>query len=435
MGLIQECDNRNQLLHVVGLGIREKALLSEDARGVLRQADVVVGSERQLKTVAHIPMNGVKKSLPALPDLENWLKQSGHQNIVILASGDPLFYGIGHWLSQRFSKNQLVLYPAVSSIQAACHLVGISLQSVEAINLHGRPLKRIRACLRRHRYYAVLTDPHSDPYALAQECLDANFPKTKIWVGEQLGYEEQKHRCFTAESLLAAREMEDAPVFDPLHVTILYTEGEGGVLPEFPGIPDTSFETGDQTGYGLLSKREVRLAVLSLLQPAARQIGWDIGAGCGGIAVEWARWNPQGQVYAIEKHPQRLEYLSVNRDRFGVDANLTIVADRAPQCLSFLPNPDSVFIGGSGGELGKILKVCWQRLLPGGCIVANAVTETSRARIHAFANEIKAAQSENRKMESMQIAISRGGELAGQPLYRPQLPVTLIKFTKPIEDD
>ena len=422
--MIQEPDSHSQPLHVVGLGVREQANLPDEARLALQEADVVMGSERQLKTVAHLSMSGVQMLLPVLSDLEVWLNRNRHQKIVILASGDPLFYGIGHWLSQRFSKDCLVIHPAVSSIQVACHQIGISLQNVEVINLHGRPIQRIRACLRRNRHYAILTDAGSNPYSLARECVDANFPDSRIWVGERLGYKEHQQRCFTAKELLAQQGAEGAPVFDPLHITVLYTEGAGGVLPEFPGIPDTLFETGEQPGSGLLSKREVRLAALSLLQPCAQQIGWDIGAGCGGIAIEWARWNPKGQVYAIERHPQRVQYLSVNRDRFGVDANLDIVEDGAPECLQNLPDPHAIFIGGSGGKLVELLSVCWHRLLTGGCLVASAVTETSRGQLHQFADLVEV------QMESMQIALSRGGKLAGQPLYRPQLPVTLVKFTK-----
>lgn len=428
--MIQEPDNQGQPLYVVGLGVREQAILSPEACLALQEAEFVMGSKCQLKTVAHLPMGGVRKSLPALSDLEVWLNCNRRRKIVILASGDPLFYGIGHWLSERFSRDYLIFYPAVSSIQAACHQIGISLQNVEVISLHGRPIQRIRACLRRNRHYAILTDANSNPYALARECVDANFPCSRIWVGERLGYKEQRQRCFTAEELLAQEGEEGAPIFDPLHTTVLYTEGAGGVLPEFPGIPDTFFETGEQTGSGLLSKREVRLAALSLLQPGAQQIGWDVGAGCGGIAVEWARWNPTGQVYAIERHPQRAQYLSLNRDRFGVDANLFLVEDSAPECLGHLPDPHSVFIGGSGGKLGDLLSICWQRLLAGGCLVASAVTETSRTQLHQFADRLEASEFNGARMESMQIALSRGGKLAGQPLYRPQLPVTLMKFTK-----
>lgn len=420
----------HRVIHIVGLGAQERALLSEPAKAALAQADFLLGSKRQRNCVADVVIGANFQPLPPLAELECWLNAHSDRNIVILSSGDPLFFGIGRWLSERFGTERLVFHPGVSTIQAACHLLGLSLQDLEVVNLHGRPLQRIRAHLRRHRYYAILTDRHSHPYALAQECLAANFPRSRLWVSERLGYPDQKQRLFTAQKLAAIQGCDVAPLFDPLHLTILYTEGEGGVYPEFPGIPDVAFLSGSDSGGGLLTKREVRLAALSLLQPAARQIAWDIGAGCGGISVEWARWNPRGRIYAIEKNARRLEYLCANRDHFGVDANLTVIADSAPRCLAQLPDPDAVFIGGSDGELQGLLQVCWQRLSPGGCLVSSAVTETSRATLNAFADLLEAGSCDGQQIESLQIAISRADKLAGQRLYRPQLPVVLMKFRK-----
>jgi len=216
--------------------------------------------------------------------------------------------------------------------------------------------------------------------------------------------------------------VEVATEFSPLNVVILETRGRGGVLPEFPGIPDERFSTGAEPGKGLLSKREVRLTILSLLAPRAGEIGWDMGAGCGGVAVEWARWNPHGEVYAVECHPERLEHLGVNRERFGVVANLHIVAGRAPAALAELPDPHAVFIGGSSGNLRELLDIVWARLRPGGRLVASAVTEDSRVELHAFAGD--------RAAEWTELSIARGESLAGQRIMRPYLPVLLMKLDK-----
>ena len=211
--------------------------------------------------------------------------------------------------------------------------------------------------------------------------------------------------------------------FSPLNVMLRETRGPGGLLPEFPGIPDERFSTGAEPGKGLLSKREVRLSILSLLAPRAGEIGWDVGAGCGGVSVEWARWNPYGEVHAVEVHAERLEHLNINRERFGVVSNLHVVAGRAPEACSPLPDPHAVFIGGSSGSLAEMLDVVWMRLLPGGRLVASAVTEDSRVDLHAFVGD--------RAAEWTELSIARAEKLAGQRVMRPYLPVLLMKLEKP----
>ncbi|HIG36376.1 MAG TPA: precorrin-6Y C5,15-methyltransferase (decarboxylating) subunit CbiT, partial [Oceanospirillaceae bacterium] len=136
----------------------------------------------------------------------------------------------------------------------------------------------------------------------------------------------------------------------------------GNVKPNFPGIPDAHFKTDGKSGKGLLTKREVRLNILSLVQAAPQEVIWDIGAGCGGVAIELALWNPLGSVYGIEHHDQRVACLNANKEAFGVSTNLHTIQGRAPDALAELDNPDKVFIGGSGGNLNAILQLVWQRL-------------------------------------------------------------------------
>lgn len=148
-----------------------------------------------------------------------------------------------------------------------------------------------------------------------------------------------------------------------------------------------------------------------------------MGAGCGGVSVEWARWNPYGEVYAIECHPERLEHLGINRERFGVVNNLHIVPGHAPEALATLPDPHVVFIGGSSGSLREMLEAVWARLLPGGRLAASAVTEDSRVDLHGFAG--------NREAYWTELSIARSERLAGQRVMRPYLPVLLMKMEKP----
>jgi len=209
---------------------------------------------------------------------------------------------------------------------------------------------------------------------------------------------------------------------------VIETCGTGGVLPEFPGIDDRSYITDREDGRGMLTKRDVRLSILSLLRPGNKDVIWDIGAGCGGVAVELAYWNESTSVFAVEHHDERFKCLEANRDKFGVMSNLTTVQGRAPEALTELPAPDKVFIGGSGGSLPDLLELCWSKLPEQGLLVASAVTEQSKQQLLAFYYQRQAAGDS--RSETLQVAVSHGTPLAGQLVYRPSLPVSLFKFSK-----
>ena len=146
---------------------------------------------------------------------------------------------------------------------------------------------------------------------------------------------------------LLANEFE----FDALHVSVITTRASVKVVHEFPGISDHAFYTDGQNGKGMITKREVRLNILSLMQPSNGDIIWDVGAGCGSVAIELCYWNDKIQVHAIEHHAERIECLQKNKNHFGVVSNLHLVPSRAPQAFEGLPSPNKVFIGGSDGEL------------------------------------------------------------------------------------
>lgn len=440
-------------IDVIGLGVADKAQLSNEAQCAIERADVVIGSERQLQVVSELLQpNQASVMLPPLRELKTQLLAYCDKHVVVLASGDPLYYGIGRWLINCFGLGPLTFHPAVSSIQAACHGLGLSLQDVEVLSLHGRPLEKIRTRLKKNHRLVILTDKHSTPVALAHECVQAGFAQSTLWVCERLGYPEQNIRQFTAEQLgfhktsalqieghktsvqktegqkEGAQELDDKGTtydFDPLHVTVIETHGAGGVLPEFPGIADHLFVTDKEAGKGMITKREVRLAILSLLQPSNEDVIWDIGAGCGSVAIELSYWAANASVYAIEHHPERLSCLEQNRVRFGVVSNLSVIEGRAPQQLTDLPMANKIFIGGSDGNLAELLTIGWQQLPEGGMLVASAVTENTKYQLHAFAATLAPEQT-----ETLQIAVSKGATLAGQLMYKPNLPVTLFKFIK-----
>lgn len=411
------------MLHitVVGLGINQPPVLSDKALAAIVACDCVMGSPRQLESIAHVQTNAVAMHLPKLASIANEI--SDFKQVVILASGDPLLFGIGKYLQKQF-KEQVTCLSGVSSLQGACELTGLSLQDATLVSLHGRPLSNLNRYLQPNRNLLILTDKNSHPQAIAQALVAANLGQSQLHVCERLGYADQNHQQFTASDLATSQT-----TFAELHVTLVKTLGAGNVKPNFAGIPDTQFITDGESGKGLLTKREVRLNILSLVQAAPNEIIWDIGAGCGGVAIELALWNPLGEVYGIEHHDQRAACLNANKEAFGVSTNLHTIRGRAPDCLETLPHPDKVFIGGSGGDLSAILQLVWQRLKPGGRLVTSAVTEPSKATLRGFSQLIEQAPA-----DYLQVAVSRHDTIASQDILRPALPVTLMCWHKALTD-
>ncbi|WP_373091641.1 precorrin-6y C5,15-methyltransferase (decarboxylating) subunit CbiE [Zhongshania sp.] len=415
---------------VIGLGVGNSAgeplHLAATAQVALGAADWVIGSARQLALVAPWVPEQRARLLPKISELFAQLEDMPDKRVVVLASGDPLYYGIGRCLIAHFGVDALRFHAGVSSIQAACHRLALSLQDVDVLSLHGRPVSVLRRYLRAGARLLILTDKHSHPRQLAQLCVECGFSQARISVCENLGYPQEAISHWIVTELLAEGGGQSRE-FAGLHVSVIHAGAGGGVLPVFPGIADAQFFTDGASGQGMLTKREVRMNILSLMQVQPSDVVWDIGAGCGGVAVELARWGSGAQVYAVESHVHRLACLQQNRDYFGVPDRLHIIAGRAPGVLAELPPANKVFIGGSGGELTQILQQVWSGIPLGGCVVVSAVTETSQQLLRRFEQQLVAGQY---RSEALQIAVSRRGELAGEPCFRPLLPVYLYRFEK-----
>ncbi len=423
-------------VHVVGIGVGENLHqnLTEPALRALANAHRVIGSPRQLALLDQNDKPGlcrtdvVYEPLPAFSELKGLLEEgclsgSEEHTLVVLATGDPLFYGIGRWLGRTLPKEYLYFHPAVSSVQAACHKEGLSLQDATVVSLHGRPLSTLKRHLNPQATLVLLTDALSQPHHIAASAAEAGYYPDLV-VCENLGFENECVHRFSARQLI-----EEPFEVAALNVVILYCgQPVDSYLPCYPGIADDAFVTGETAGKGLLTKRDIRISLLSAMQPAPGDVIWDIGAGCGGVAVELSYWQPDAKVYAVESHAQRLSCLKTNAERFGVVNNMTVVAGYAPEECDELPAPDKVFIGGSGGALHSILAHCWQRLPAGGVIVASAVTEQTRSELLSWAG--RKVTAEGAALHSWQVAISDGATLAGQLIYRPRLPVTLFKIIK-----
>ncbi|MFG2719799.1 precorrin-6y C5,15-methyltransferase (decarboxylating) subunit CbiE [Streptomyces sp. NPDC048416] len=357
---------------VVGIGADGWDGLAVGARGVLTEADVVIGGARQLALLPE-ECGGERVTWPSplRPAVPQLLADHRGRGIAVLASGDPMFYGIGRTLTEVLGAPPRVL-PHPSSLSYACARLGWPVEETEVVTLVGRPTDRLAAALHDGRRVLVLSADAATPADVAALLRDRGFGPSRMRVLEQLG--SRHEHC--AEGV--ADDWDIVPG-DALNVVAVDCRRAPGALRlgAVPGLPDAAYEHDGQ-----LTKRHVRAATLGALAPAPGELLWDIGGGSGSIAVEWMRTHPSCRALSVERDAVRAERIARNADRLGVPA-LRVVTGAAPAALAQLPRPDAVFIGG-GLTAPGLLDACWEALRPGGRLVANTVTLESEALLAAW---------------------------------------------------
>ncbi|ODT99779.1 MAG: precorrin-6Y methyltransferase [Pseudonocardia sp. SCN 72-86] len=395
---------------VVGIGADGWSGLTADARDAALAADVVVGSPRQLdllpESLTATPRAWPSPLVPALPALFDELADRA---VCVLASGDPMFFGIGATLARVLGPDRLRVIPAPSSVALACARLGWPEEDVDVISVVGRPLARIRRALAPGRRLIVLSAGAESPAEIAA-LLDADgWGPSGLALLEQLGG--------PGERLLAGHASDwPHPPGDALNLVAVSCEAgpDARVLGETAGLPDDAYDHDGQ-----LTKREVRAVTLALLGPRAGELLWDVGAGAGSIAIEWMRAHPSCRAVAVESHLDRVAAISRNADALGVPG-LRVVTGRAPEALVDLPVPDAVFIG--GGVTGDgVLDTCLAALRPGGRLVANAVTVEAEGVLAAAHARLGGTLT--------RLSVARAGAVGGFTGWRPAMPVTIWSVT------
>ncbi|HHW37375.1 MAG TPA: precorrin-6y C5,15-methyltransferase (decarboxylating) subunit CbiE [Bacillales bacterium] len=356
------------LIKIIGIGDNGKDSLLPIYEEIIYDSELLIGGERQLAFFSDyygeksIIKNGLTK-------LVNQLKEETRKT-VILASGDPLFYGIGSYLA---SKMNVEIYPYLSSIQLAFAKMGERWQDAKFISIHGRSMKGLAQKIDGEEKVALLTDEENSPAKIAEYLLHYGMTEYSAFVAEHLGGEKERCRHLTLEEM--ANEQ-----FLPLNVVILKRMSEG---------PRWSFGIDDHEFYqrkpdkGLITKKEIRTLSLSALKLKKTSVMWDIGTCTGSVAIEAARIANEGEVYAIEKNEHDIVNCYENMKKFRTD--FTVVHKKAPEGLAEFPNPDAIFIGGTAGNIDKILDICCSQLKPNGRIVLNAATiENLMQAVQAF---------------------------------------------------
>ena len=355
-------------LYLVGVGASESLYgMDEHRSGILKDCGCIITSGRYRPLVRHcmaevLPISPVKDAVAAI---RNRLLT---MDVAVLASGDPLFFGIGRMLVKNFGREQVEPLPAVSYMQTAFAKFKEPWDDAAFISLHGRRAEEISTMVLPHRKTFMFTDDKNSPSSIASALISEGVTDYSVFVAEDLGTPEEKLTSGSLDEIAAGN-------FSSLSVMILRHKQEATALleNEFPlGLREDEIVHSR----GLITKNEIRAAVLHRLRlpSKAGSVFWDIGAGSGSVSIEAARLSPAMSVYAIEKHSAEIKNVRSNIKRFAAN-NISVTAGEAPDCLTALPAPDRVFVGGSGGKLGEILEHVSMKLKPGGIVVVNAITE------------------------------------------------------------
>jgi precorrin-6Y C5,15-methyltransferase (decarboxylating) len=399
-------------IHVIGAGVEGQEGFSRRALDLIEQADLLIGGTRQLELFPEFSGETFVIGRELGQVLSRVEKAEGA--VVVLASGDPLFFGIGRYLLRNLPATDLEFVPNVSSVQYAFAKIQQPWDDAIFVSVHGRGIKGAVDQIVSHDKAAVLTDEVNNPQMIARELLDRGRDGYAAYLCEDLGTDQENIVQTDIRGLLERKAA-------PLNVLILvkeYESGGEGVGPGL-GIPDDEFATVKK----LITKEEVRAVSLAKLRLRHDMTLWDIGAGSGSVSIEADHLLPNGRVFAVERNPQCLEYLKENMRKFN-SRNISLIDGEAPACLEDLPDPDRVFIGGSGGHLWNILQAADGRLATGGRMVLNAVTlDTLTSATEFFENT-------GYELEVTTVNISRTRPLTDYKMFEAFNPVFILVAVK-----
>ncbi|AUO21023.1 MULTISPECIES: precorrin-6y C5,15-methyltransferase (decarboxylating) subunit CbiE [unclassified Pseudomonas] len=397
-------------LTVVGIGEDGFKGLGRNARHALLRASRIIGGQRQLDLLP-VCIRGERQVWPSPFSLEPVLARRG-EAVCVLASGDPMFYGVGASLARQVPADELLILPAPSSVSLAAARLGWPLQEVVTLSVVARPMAALNAHLASGVRLLVLSNDGQSPAAIATQLAERGFGASRLSVFEHLGGPDERRidgiaRDWPGEPIAALNLLAIDCVAD----------ANTARLSRLAGLPDSAFRHDGQ-----LTKRDVRAMTLARLAPMPGELLWDVGAGSGSIGIEWMRAHPSCRALAIEADEGRQLLIEHNRDALGVPG-LQLIRGTAPHALNGLEAPDAIFIGG-GVTRDGVLDTCWQHLRPGGRLVANAVTLQSEMTLMAW--------REQHGGELTRIHVAQAQPLGGFDTWRQALPITLLEVIKPL---
>ncbi|MDC0254714.1 precorrin-6y C5,15-methyltransferase (decarboxylating) subunit CbiE [Bacteriovoracales bacterium] len=400
---------------IIGIGDNGCVGMSAKAYNCIQKAQVLVGGERHLDFFSDF--KGEKMTLKN--GLMNAIYSIGEkcqeENVVVLASGDPLFYGVGDIITKKVGKEHVEIIPTCSSVQLAFSRIGKKWDDAKVISLHGRGIKGLVNKIRDEYKVFLMTDEVNTPSAISEYLQSYDETDWSFTVCENLeGSNEKIHQFANIADVKGD--------FSPLNVVILLRDPKKISKRSITARVEDAFQKR-MPKKGLITKKEVRAIALMNMELCEDSTVWDIGAGSGSISMESALIAKNGHVYAVETDPLGVEICEENKRSFKVD-NVTVVHTSAPEGLSDLPKPDRIFIGGTKGKMEEIISVCYEALKGEGVLVLSAITMQSVALALDVFEKIKL------KPEVQLVQVSRGKPLAHYLRYEALNPIHLFTVKK-----
>ncbi|HHG90877.1 MAG TPA: precorrin-6y C5,15-methyltransferase (decarboxylating) subunit CbiE [Devosia sp.] len=398
-------------LDIIGVTEAGVEALPSHLKTLFGKAEIVLAPKRFLAQLAAI--NGqehVHWQSPFSAMLEQ-VRQYRGRPTVILATGDPNWFGIGATLANHLDSEEFTLHPAPSAFQLAGAKMHWALQNVATLSLHGRAVENLHPHVLPQNRILALTSNGKTMVEVARLLAARGYGQSAINVLENLGSDNERLTRFTANEA----EHQNIGNFYTLAIQCI-PDPDAPLLPAIPGLPDNAFQHDGQ-----LTKRQVRAATLAALAPFPDALLWDVGAGSGSVGIEWMRAARNASAICFEREQSRGKAIALNAKNLGVPG-LKTVSGSAPASLGGQPAPDAVFIGGAVAD-DAVFKACWGALKPGGRLVANAVTLAGQQTL--------VGRHKEHGGELCAIAISSLAEIGEQSILRPALPVTQWSLRKP----
>ena len=394
-------------LHIVGIGEDGLEGLLPATRAVVEAADVIIGGDRHHDLSDTITAERISWPSPfdALIDM---LKSLKGRRVVVLATGDPLWFSVGARIGRAIDPTEITYHPQVSAFQLASARMGWSLPDVETLTVHGRPVEQMIAFIQPDARLLILTTGEKTPLQIARFLVERGFGQSRLTVLANMGGPDECRFDGIAESW-----KHTVPAFNTMAVECIAAP-DAALLPRLPGLSDDLFEHD-----GTMTKQEIRAVTLAKLMPMRGALLWDIGAGCGTVAVEWMRGARYARAIGIEPRADRRAMAAANALALGVP-KLELIDGHVPEALAGLTAPDAVFIGGGLSE--ETFNAAWTALRPLGRMVCNAVTLESQALLLVL--------YKRHGGQLVQLQVSRAGALGNLTGWQPLRPVTQWSLIK-----
>ncbi|WP_368344956.1 precorrin-6y C5,15-methyltransferase (decarboxylating) subunit CbiE [Pelagovum sp. HNIBRBA483] len=394
-------------LHIIGIGEDGLDGLSPATRAVLEAAEIIIGGDRHHTLSASITAERLSWPSPFNALIEK-LESFRGRRVAVLATGDPLWFSVGARIGRAIDPSQIVYHPQLSAFQLAAARMGWSLPDVETLTVHGRPVEQMIAFIQPDQRLLVLTTGAQTPAQIAKFLSERGYGRSRMTVLAAMGGADEARFDGIAESWAHV-----VPEFNTLAVECI-ADPDAALLPRIPGLDDALFQSD-----GTMTKQEVRAVTVAKLMPMRGALLWDIGCGCGSVAIEWMRAAHYARAIGIEPRADRRTMAAANALALGAP-KLELIEGTAPNCLADLPAPDAIFIG--GGMSDETFDAAWSALRPLGRLVANAVTLESEAQLLALHKTHGGLLTK--------IAVNRAEPVGRLTGWRPLMPVTQWSLVK-----